>query len=439
MRLRPIACVISLLFLVTPAAVLAQNITPVSATASSTNTFFGINFDVNNLINNSGLSGGYHDTDASHMWLSGDDHNPWLVFDLGSVCNLTSASIWQYSEEVDRGIANLTIEISTDGNTYSTATKTTLAEATVTSLPAQTVPFTGTARYVRFSGLSNYGSDYCGLAEVKFTGTKDPAFVGTIVLEKLTDPNDPNTVFTFDTSALDPNTPTTLLQDGQSATFANLNIDTYRVDETHPGWVLDSVACAVDTGDNSTSWDPNDPNDATGANIVVNGGQVATCTFTNRQLIVDLSITKTSNDQPVASGGKIEYTIVASNAGPDDATGVTVSDPFAAAFASESWICSGSSGGTCTPSGSGDINDSVDLPVGASVTYTVTATLDPVFAGSVDNTATISAPGFGGTSSSSAAVSNQVNALVPTADGSGLTVIALLLAACGVLILRTRI
>ncbi len=56
------------------------------------------------------------------------------------------------------------------------------------------------------------------------------------------------------------------------------------------------------------------------------------------------------------------------------------------------WTCVGAGGGTCTASGSGNINDAVNLPVGGSVTYTVTATISAAATGSLSNTATVTPP-----------------------------------------------
>jgi uncharacterized repeat protein (TIGR01451 family) len=57
-----------------------------------------------------------------------------------------------------------------------------------------------------------------------------------------------------------------------------------------------------------------------------------------------------------------------------------------------SWICAGTGGGTCTAGGTGDISDTVDLPVNSSVTYTVFATVDPGASGSFSTTATVAVP-----------------------------------------------
>src|SRR6185295_2398219 len=49
-------------------------------------------------------------------------------------------------------------------------------------------------------------------------------------------------------------------------------------------------------------------------------------------------------------------------------------------------------GGTCTASGSGNISDAVNLPVGASTTYTATCGIAATATGTISNTATVSAP-----------------------------------------------
>ena len=90
-------------------------------------------------------------------------------------------------------------------------------------------------------------------------------------------------------------------------------------------------------------------------------------------------------------GQPITYTIVASNAGPTELTGATVSDTVFPALVAPTWTCVGSGGGTCTANGAGDINDTVNLPVGATVTYTLSATVSPT-ASTFSNTATITAP-----------------------------------------------
>jgi uncharacterized repeat protein (TIGR01451 family) len=105
----------------------------------------------------------------------------------------------------------------------------------------------------------------------------------------------------------------------------------------------------------------------------------------------DLSITKTDGVTTATAGGSVTYTITASNAGPSNATGATVADTFPASLTC-TWTCAGAGGGTCTASGSGNINGTVNLPSGGSVTYTASCTISAAATGSLSNTATVTAP-----------------------------------------------
>jgi uncharacterized repeat protein (TIGR01451 family)/CSLREA domain-containing protein len=104
----------------------------------------------------------------------------------------------------------------------------------------------------------------------------------------------------------------------------------------------------------------------------------------------DLAITKTDGVTTATPGGSVTYTITASNIGPSDAPAASVADPFPAAL-SCTWTCAGASGGTCTASGSGALNDTVHLPSGASVTYTASCSISAAATGSLSNTATVNA------------------------------------------------
>ncbi|MEO8503891.1 MAG: hypothetical protein ABI609_08355 [Acidobacteriota bacterium] len=106
----------------------------------------------------------------------------------------------------------------------------------------------------------------------------------------------------------------------------------------------------------------------------------------------DLAITKTDGVTTATAGGSVTYTITASNAGPSSATGSTVADTFPASLTC-TWTCVGAGGGTCTASGSGNINDSANLPSGGSVTYTASCTISGAATGTLSNTATVAAPG----------------------------------------------
>ena len=108
----------------------------------------------------------------------------------------------------------------------------------------------------------------------------------------------------------------------------------------------------------------------------------------------DLSITKTDGVTTATPGDSVTYEITAANAGPSDVTGATVADTFPASLSSISWSCVGAGGGTCTAGPvNGNINDTVNLPAGGSVTYTASATISGSASGSLANTATVDTPG----------------------------------------------
>ena len=121
------------------------------------------------------------------------------------------------------------------------------------------------------------------------------------------------------------------------------------------------------------------------AGLAIDDVSVTAC----RALSADLAITKTDGVTKATPGGSVTYTITASNAGPDSVIGATVADTFPAIL-TPIWTCVGAGGGTCTASGSGNVNDTVNLPVGGSVTYTVTAVVSAAATGTLSNTATVS-------------------------------------------------
>ncbi|MES1205573.1 MAG: Ig-like domain-containing protein, partial [Pseudomonadota bacterium] len=103
----------------------------------------------------------------------------------------------------------------------------------------------------------------------------------------------------------------------------------------------------------------------------------------------DLAITKTDDVAAIGWGQAVTYLVRVSNAGPGAATGVTVTDTMPAQLTGVAWTCAGTAGGTCTASGTGNINTTASLPVGAAVTYTVTANVVAgTGSGSMVNTAT---------------------------------------------------
>jgi uncharacterized repeat protein (TIGR01451 family) len=126
-----------------------------------------------------------------------------------------------------------------------------------------------------------------------------------------------------------------------------------------------------------------------GMTELTNGDNVATDVDPLRA--ADLSLTKSDGVTQVQAGQSVTYTIVVANAGPNAAIGATVADDLPAPLGC-TWTCAGAGGGVCAPAGSGDLAASVDLPAGASVTFTVQCAIPFDFVGQLANTASVAAP-----------------------------------------------
>ena len=131
--------------------------------------------------------------------------------------------------------------------------------------------------------------------------------------------------------------------------------------------------------------------------------------------LANLSISKTDGVTTAIPGGSVTYTIVASNAGPNNASGATVADTFPASLTC-TWTCVGAGGGTCTASGSGNLNDTVNLPAGGSTTYTASCAISAAATGTLSNTATLAAPGGATDPNPGNNSATDTDNLVPQAD-----------------------
>ena len=130
----------------------------------------------------------------------------------------------------------------------------------------------------------------------------------------------------------------------------------------------------------------------TGTTDPIPGNDAATDT-TEVDPVGNLSITKTDGQTTVVAGTATSYTIVVTNDGPSDVTGIDVTDALPAALTGAVWTCAASAGATCSaPNGTGDISTTVDLDAGATATFIVNATVAPETTGVVANTAAITPP-----------------------------------------------
>ena len=108
----------------------------------------------------------------------------------------------------------------------------------------------------------------------------------------------------------------------------------------------------------------------------------------------DLAIVKTDGVTTYTPGQAVTYTITVSNAGPSAVTGARVRDTFPAVISSATWTASITSGSGVLPrpSGTGNIDELVDLAPGAVATFVVQAITSSTATTTLTNTATVTAP-----------------------------------------------
>lgn len=140
----------------------------------------------------------------------------------------------------------------------------------------------------------------------------------------------------------------------------------------------------------------------------------------------NLGITKTDSQLTDVPGTTIVYTISVTNAGPSNAPNTIVQDTFPPSLTGVTWTCVASGGSSCTAAGAGNINDNVNLLASGSLTYTVSATINPGATGVLSNTATVTpdasvtdlVPG-NNTSTDTTTLTPQADLSISKSDGVG--------------------
>jgi uncharacterized repeat protein (TIGR01451 family) len=146
----------------------------------------------------------------------------------------------------------------------------------------------------------------------------------------------------------------------------------------------DYAAMSVDPSDDCTFWFTGMYSPATMWRTRIAAFRFGDCS--------GLSVTKGDGSATAVAGLPVTYTIVVTNESTLPANGATVADVVPPPLTGVTWICTANGGGTCTASGIGNINDTINLPAGAMATYTLTGTLSPSATGSLSNTVTVTPP-----------------------------------------------
>ncbi|WP_212005116.1 gliding motility-associated C-terminal domain-containing protein [Chitinophaga sp. HK235] len=117
---------------------------------------------------------------------------------------------------------------------------------------------------------------------------------------------------------------------------------------------------------------------------------------TSDVVYTDLAITKDDGKTTYTPGTDAVYTVVVSNLAANAVTGATVQDKLPAGIpsANMSWQVSATTGGgnAAVLNGTGALNQQIDLPGGATITYTVTIAVPSAYTGDLVNAATVAVP-----------------------------------------------
>ena len=106
----------------------------------------------------------------------------------------------------------------------------------------------------------------------------------------------------------------------------------------------------------------------------------------------DLKITCTDGKTTVANGSSDTYTITVTNTGLENLNGAVITDTFPAQLQNVSYTATGKSGATGFSAGSGNINQSLNLPPNSSVTYKATGFINGNSGTVISNAANVSVP-----------------------------------------------
>ena len=126
------------------------------------------------------------------------------------------------------------------------------------------------------------------------------------------------------------------------------NVATTITESPPAGFTLESIACNVNgvTTGTPTVNGVNGGSIALPANVALEGNNIV-CTFVNRKLAANLSITKANAPGPVVAGSTTTYTITAANLGPDSAAGAIVRDAPTAGLNCTTVNCASTSPNMC--------------------------------------------------------------------------------------------
>lgn len=133
------------------------------------------------------------------------------------------------------------------------------------------------------------------------------------------------------------------------------------------------------------------------ASATVNGGQIDSNIANNKATangqiarVADISVEVAGSPPAVFAGDNVTYTITVTNNGPSLAPGAVLTNNFSSSFSSITFTSTASGGATGnTTNGNGNLLETLTLPPGSKVVYTVTGAVSPVVTTPITNSASI--------------------------------------------------
>ena len=106
----------------------------------------------------------------------------------------------------------------------------------------------------------------------------------------------------------------------------------------------------------------------------------------------DVGVTLDDGVLDAFPGYGVTYTMVVTNHGTGTVPGEAVATTLSTQLTNIEWTCTASAGATCASTGSGDVDDLVDLPPGATLTYTIDALVPVGASGVLESAANVTPP-----------------------------------------------
>ena len=159
------------------------------------------------------------------------------------------------------------------------------------------------------------------------------------------------------------------------------------------GNAVGNLINVIPAGNITTDAFPGWPNGMTNTGPAQATIQVPAKDASGAAVALDLAVAITNNTNGICAGGTTTYTVTVTNPGGADVGGASLVNTPPAGITYGNWTVVATGGATAsTIAGSGALNETVSLPKGGKLVYTITATVGAGAVGPLVNTATVQLP-----------------------------------------------